>query len=156
MWVWGVVQYVIHHAMHPLNTLCVPIKSTSKLNSVTPNITLLDHVFVNSAAKSSLRVVLDKIAVDAGINTGSRISLTIGQWRRFDNWSWKNLRIIYGLCAITGLGHEEMINVFFKFHFVGILRNSRLFRTKFTFILQNVSLTTNLVFDNLLKFRESV
>lgn len=35
--------------------------------------------------------------------------------------------------AITGLGHEEMINGFFKFHFVGILRNSRLFRTKITF-----------------------
>lgn len=39
------------------------IKSTSKSNNVTPNITLLDPVFVNPASKSSLRVVLDKIAV---------------------------------------------------------------------------------------------
>lgn len=146
---------------HPLCS----IKSTSKSNNVTPNITLLDPVFVNPASKSSLRVVLDKIAVDAGINTRSRHFVYVvcdGSpmtllWQLImeepQNYSW--------VIPITGLGHEEMnmVKSFTEMVFDFIL--SEFFETQGYSTPKSLAFAKrcsdyHIAFDNLLKFRESV
>lgn len=87
-------------------------KSTSVDKTSCPKICLLEPVFVNPASKSPLKVVLDKIASDAGINSGYRRFVYIvcdGSpmtlvWQLIledpQNYSW--------VIPITGLGHEEM------------------------------------------------
>lgn len=55
-------------------------KSTSVNKTSCSKISLLEPIFVNPASKSSLKVVLDKIAPDAGINSGYRRFVCCLRW----------------------------------------------------------------------------
>lgn len=60
-------QVYLNH-LHPLFNE----KSTSVNQNSFQKISLLEPVFVNPESKSSLKVVLDKIASDAAIHSGNR------------------------------------------------------------------------------------
>lgn len=141
-----VVQYVLLHARHPLNTLCVQYNRLLK-KKMWPNILLCWTPFLSILHQNlPLELYLIKIAVDAGINirprhfvcvvcNGLAISLL---WQLIIEEPQNYPRVI----TITGLGHEEMKMVevlyenVFWFNLVGIFRNSRLFYPKFICICQ--------------------
>lgn len=135
MWVWRVDQSIIIHAMQPLNTLCVQSNRLPNQQCDPKHYPFRPRFFCKSCTKSSLRVVLEKIAVDAGINT-KLCHFVYVVWQLIieepQHYSW--------VFPITGLGHEEMNMVkSFTCVFISYCRNnSRLFHTKMTCICQTL------------------
>ncbi|CAG2229839.1 unnamed protein product [Mytilus edulis] len=145
---------------HPLYTT----KSAPIPTDVCTKISLIDSVFVNPASKSSLRVVLDKIAIDSGVSTGSRhfmyvvcdgspmtliLQLIIEEPEKY---SW---------VVPYDLGHEEMnmVKSFTEMFSDFILKRffeTQGYKTPKALAFAKRCSDHHIAFDNLFKCRESV